>query len=86
MAVPGDLVKWTNHFKNGMPWLGSTTYRENYTEPLSDQYSSRVQLVKKLESDPNYSHQYCKKCVIQKPLTKMISSTKVKEFVLLKSR
>jgi hypothetical protein len=84
MGLPSDAVKWTNHFKNGMTWLGNTTYRENYKEPLSDQYSLRVQVIQKLEPDPKYSHQYCKECVTQKLLIKTISLIKEKEFVLLR--
>jgi hypothetical protein len=44
MGRPGNLAKWTNHFKNGMPWLGNSTYSENYKEPVLDQYS-KIQVV-----------------------------------------
>lgn len=27
---PSDLAKWHNHFRNGEPWLGNTTYRDSF--------------------------------------------------------
>lgn len=57
---PENLARWTNHFKNGEPWLGNTTYRDSFKEPAPDQYSSRVKVLEKRELDPNYSHQYGK--------------------------
>lgn len=60
LGGPGDLAKWSNHFKNGEPWLGNTTYRNSFKEPNSDDYASRSKILEKREVDPDYSHQYCK--------------------------
>lgn len=60
---PGDLARWTSHFKNGEPWMGNTTYRENFRGPASDQYSSRVQVVQKRDIDPDFGHQYGNVCL-----------------------
>ena len=55
---PENLARWTNHFKNGEPWLGNTTYRENFRGPNTDEYNSNIKAVQKRDIDPDFGHQY----------------------------
>lgn len=55
--------KAPDNLRTGSNWFGTTTYGNNFRQPNPEDYSIHLKVAQKLETNPDYSHQFCKYCI-----------------------
>ena len=68
-----DYTYFPDQLRTGKKWFGKTTYGDFFANPNPEYMAKKGKVLEKLDEKPDFSRQYGRALLMQKPFTRTIS-------------